>query len=298
MSAKIVIYSVTTKEIDIFLKFFIILFPFGWLFHVFQLSCLLKTICSIASSTYHGWRPFHWCCPLCHTILRGQASKNGTAMEWREESPAHFPVYHSFTDIPQWQPSAVRTGESWKSNLVFPSISLLVTSWLTASSLGLPFLGWARRKRSEHLPESLRADSPTWLSSPHSIPERAFLNGGSQPWSLRDADGKTFWHTTFRISRIVQVRREDYGKLSAYGQSPQECVGMYRQMMNICPFLQTYTCFMGLPSTLFSIHLNECSLSFFLVNALYSTHSTRLQSDPWTFAGISVRPLDTFPWQR
>ena len=163
---------------------------------------------------------------------------------------------------------------------------------------GLPFLGWARRKRSEHLPESLRADSPTWLSSPHSIPERAFLNGGSQPWSLRDADGKTFWHTTFRISRIVQVRREDYGKLSAYGQSLQECVGMYRQMMNICPSLQTYTCFMGLPSTLFSIHLNECSLSFFLVKALYSTHSTQLQSDPWTFAGISVRPLDTFPWQR
>ena len=211
-------------------------------------------------------------------------------MEWREESLAHFPVYHSFTDIPQWQPSAVRTGESWKSNQVFPSISLLVTSWMTASSLGLPFLGWARRKRSEHLPESLRADSPTWLSSLHSIPEMAFLNGGCQPWSLRDADGKTFWHPTFRISRIVQVRREEYGKLSSYGQSPQECVGMAdRWWTFVRPFRHTLASWSCRPRfSLFffmSVHF-----PFFLDKPLYRTHSTRLQS--------VRKPSQLFPFAR
>ena len=39
-----------------------------------------------------------------------------------------------------------------------------------------------------------------------------------------------------------------------YGQSPQEYVGSARQMASICPSLPMHTCFMGLPSLLFSVH--------------------------------------------
>ena len=38
------------------------------------------------------------------------------------------------------------------------------------------------------------------------------------------------------------------------GQSPQEYVVSARQMTSICPSLPMHTCFMGLPSLLFSVH--------------------------------------------
>lgn len=48
--------------------------------------------------------------------------------------------------------------------------------------------------------------------------------------------------------------RERHRELHANGQSPQEHVRSARQMMNICPSLPVHTCFLGLPSLLFSVH--------------------------------------------
>ena len=48
--------------------------------------------------------------------------------------------------------------------------------------------------------------------------------------------------------------------MSADRQSPQEYVGMARQMASICPSIPMHTCFMGLPSLLFSVHWHTVSI--------------------------------------
>ena len=42
--------------------------------------------------------------------------------------------------------------------------------------------------------------------------------------------------------------------MSSGRQSPQECVGRVRQMINICLSVPMHTCFMGLLSLLFNVH--------------------------------------------
>ncbi len=118
---------------------------------------------------------------------------------------------------------------------------------------------------------------------------------------------KAFRHPTFCISRIVAGTAGEIQRVVCWWQSPQECIRSARQMMNICPSLPMHTCFMGLPSLLFSVH---CLLPVFLLVPCFSktrvskTHvfsgiarrwaSHLIAIRPRTFAGISVRPLDTF----
>ena len=144
-----------------------------------------------------------------------------------------------------------------------------VSSWLTASSLVLSFLpfhtlgtilrewygsGLARRKPSEYLPESIRADSPAWLTSPVATPKRRALNDGCRLWGLGGTNGKAFRHPTFHVFLFAHGQRERHRELSADGQSPQEYVGSAGQMTSICPSLPRHTCFVGLLSLLFSVH--------------------------------------------
>ena len=67
----------------------------------------------------------------------------------------------------------------------------------------MTWLRMARRKPSEYLPESLRADSPAWLTSPVATPKRTPLNDGCRLWGLGGTKGKASRHPTFCISRIV-----------------------------------------------------------------------------------------------
>ena len=114
--------------------------------------------------------------------------------------------------------------------------------------------GLARRKPSEYLPESIRADSPAWLTSPVATPKRRALNDGCRLWGLGATNGKAFRHTTFHVFLFAHGQRERHGELPADGQSPQEYVGSAGQMTSICPSLPMHTCFMGLPSMLFSVY--------------------------------------------
>ena len=96
-------------------------------------------------------------------------------------------------------------------------------------------------------------------------------------------NGKAFRHPTFCISRIVHVRRDKYRELPADGQSPQEYVGSARQMTSICPSLPMYTCFLGLPFPLFSVHCQivpiDTRVLFYTVHILsYHTTVTRLSA--------------------
>ena len=80
--------------------------------------------------------------------------------------------------------------------------------FLSSHTLGTSLREWhgsglARRMRSEYLPESLRADSPAWLTSLFATPKSAALNDGCRLWGLGGTNGKAFRHTTFCISRIV-----------------------------------------------------------------------------------------------
>ena len=130
--------------------------------------------------------------------------------------------------------------------------------FLPSHTLGTSLREWygsglARRKPSEYLPESLRADSPAWLTSPVATPKRAPLNDGCRLWGLGGTDGKAFRHPTFHVFLFAHGQRERHRELSADGQSPQEYVGCAGQMTSICPSLPMHTCFVGLPSLLFSV---------------------------------------------
>ena len=160
--------------------------------------------------------------------------------------------------------------------------------FLPSHTLGTSLREWhgsglARRKPSEYLPESLRADSPAWLTSPVATPKRTPLNDGCRLWGLGGTNGKAFRHPTFCISRIVHVRRDKYRELPADGQSPQEYVGSARQMTSICPSLPMYTCFLGLPFPLFSVHCQivpiDTRVHFYTVHILsYHITVTRLSA--------------------
>ena len=131
--------------------------------------------------------------------------------------------------------------------------------FLPSHTLGTSLIEWhgsglTRRKPSKYLPESVRADSPAWLTSLVATPKRRALNDGCRLWGLGATKGKAFRHPTVHVFLFAHGQRERHRKLSADGQSPQECVGMARQMETICPSLPMYTCFMGLPSLLFSVH--------------------------------------------
>lgn len=114
--------------------------------------------------------------------------------------------------------------------------------------------GLARRKPSEYLPESIRADSHAWLTSLVATPKRAPLNDGCRLWGLGTTNGKAFRHTTFHVFLFAHGLRERHRELSADWQSPQEYVGSAKQMTSICPSLPMHTCFVGLLSLLFSVH--------------------------------------------
>ena len=221
---------------------------------------------------------------------------------------------------------------SFVTPLAFVPLILLfqvppVSSWLTASSLVLPFSaisysgtslkewhgsGLARRKRSEYLPESLRADSPAWLTSLLATPKMASLNDGCRLWGLGGTEGKAFRHTTFCISRIVasttgeiqrvvcwwaistRVRRkcQTDGKHLSVPSNAHLLYGLAVPAF-LCSSLGVFLFSMPFFYTLFGIQNSR-----FLRHCQEDGQATWLQSDPWTFAGISVRPLDTFPWQR
>ena len=113
----------------------------------------------------------------------------------------------------------------------------------------------------EWLPESIRADSPAWLTSLLATPKKTSLNDGCRLWGLRGTNGKAFRHPTFHVFLFAHGQRERHRELSADWQSPQEYVGSAGQITSICPSLPMHTCFMVLLSLLFSVHCQGCSFS-------------------------------------
>ena len=103
---------------------------------------------------------------------------------------------------------------------------------------------------------------------------------------------KAFRHPTFCISRIVAGTTGEIQRVVCWWQSPQECIRSARQMMNICPSLLMYTCFMGLPSLLLSVH---CLLP---VSLLVPCFSKTQVSKTHVFSGVARevgKPLDCNP---
>ena len=84
--------------------------------------------------------------------------------------------------------------------------------------------------------------------------------------------------------------RERHRELHANGQSPQEHVRSARQMMNICPSLPVHTCFLGLPSLLFSVHKHVVpSYRYVLSDTLIPIHYyTSVSSSFFTVTRLSA----------
>lgn len=107
---------------------------------------------------------------------------------------------------------------------------------------------------------------------------------------------KAFRHPTFCIFRIVAGTTGEIQRVVCWWQSPQECIGSARQMMNICPSLLMHTCLTGLPSLLFSVH---CTISTSLLAAslFLNTHSLASKTVVclFGFAREVGKPLDCNP---
>ena len=84
--------------------------------------------------------------------------------------------------------------------------------------------------------------------------------------------------------------RERHRELHANGQSPQEHVRSARQMMNICPSFPMHTCFLGLPSPLFSVHKHVVpSYRYVLSDTLIPIHYyTSVSSSFFTVTRLSA----------
>lgn len=96
--------------------------------------------------------------------------------------------------------------------------------FLPSHTLGTSLREWhgsglARRKPSEYLPESIRADSPAWLTSLVATPKRRSLNDGCRLWGLGGTNWKAFRHPTFHVFLFAHGQRERHRELSADGQS-------------------------------------------------------------------------------
>ena len=121
--------------------------------------------------------------------------------------------------------------------------------------------GAARRKPSEYLPESIRADSPAWLTSPVATPKRRALNDGCRLWGLGGTKGKASRHPTFCISRIVLGTTGQIQRFVCWWAIPTRVHRMCQTDDKHLSVPSDAHLFMGLPSLLFSVHCQSFYLA-------------------------------------